>query len=265
MDFGEAFKLAASLSSEELRRVLGDPFADVVLRAAAALIMAKRRDLAVGEKVDWLLEGWESAALTLRKYVLEALGNCPTPKAIAWLMENIVPICNELIRSGSDQECCSVLGSLMRLSTPEAVRLVEGALQSASSETCREHAAFLLVLNGISTGETFLQEKLTRLQPVQVERSDPGLQEKVFIDLDYYLTASALAQINNKGGLLALKQLLDLPLSNPKVDSQNVRNMMHPILKMPETTNLEDWNIAMRKWINERLQLDEGGERDILN
>ncbi len=248
--------------------------------------MAKRRDLAVGEKVDWLLEGWESAALTLRKYVLEALGNCPTPKAIAWLMEKtsdpdlrlaalsglaavgdagIVPICNELIRSGSDQECCSVLGSLMRLSTPEAVRLVEGALQSASSETCREHAAFLLVLNGISTGETFLQEKLTRLQPVQVERSDPGLQEKVFIDLDYYLTASALAQINNKGGLLALKQLLDLPLSNPKVDSQNVRNMMHPILKMPETTNLEDWNIAMRKWINERLQLDEGGERDILN
>jgi hypothetical protein len=275
MHFGDAFTRLGNRSSEELRQVLADQFADVFLRAAAALIIAKRRDLAMDRKVCWLLESWDSAPLDVHKYILEALGHCPSPQGIALLKEKlsdadlrlaaldglatigdegILPVCEQLIRSGTECECRSALSALMTLKTPAALGLVEATLQSAPSESCRQWAAFLLALNGISTGEALLERKLSSLQPLRVESQESHSQEKVTVEHDYFLTANALAHINNENGLLALKHLLDILQSNQNVDRQHLMNMTLGIVKMPATTSFEDWKVAMQQWIDERLQ-----------
>jgi HEAT repeat protein len=280
VDFGEAFVHIGNLSVEELRGVLVDQSADVLMRAAAALAIGRRPGLSIEQRVRWLLESWDSAPFSLQKYILQGLGNCPLPRAIALLKqklsdpelrlaalkglatiadEGILPVCDELIRSGTECECRSALSALMTLKTPAAIGLVEAALRSAPSESCRQRAAFLLALNGLPTGEALLEWKLSSLQPLRVESQESESREEVAVDPDYFLTANALAQINNKNGLLALKQLLDILQGNQKVDRQYLMNMTLGIVKMPPTTSFEDWKDAMQRWIDERLQAQSVG------
>ena len=221
MHFAEAFSDAAKRSSEDLRNVLADQLADVVLRAAAALLLAKRRDLPLDRKVCWLLDGWASAPSPVRKYILKALGECPSSQGIVFLKEQlndpdlrlaaldglaavgdecILAVCRQLIRSGTECECRSALRSLMALGTNNSKALVGDALKSAPSESCRQRAALLLALNGIANGEALLETKLSGLQPLRVPSTETELEQRIAVDLDYLLTANALAHINNGNG-----------------------------------------------------------------
>lgn len=272
MHFGEAFALLAKLSPEERQQLLADSSADCILRSAAALLISGERGLSTDDKVSWLVDSLDSAPREVRKYILEALGRCPSSRSTAFLNkmlcdpdlrldainalaalgdEGIVPLCEEIIRTGTDGECRSALKALSALGTPRAVAILEAALRSAPIASCREWAAFLLVLSGITTGESLLEKQLSRLQPLRLQNRGPGLE----IEPDYLLITVALAQINNRAGLLALQHLLDTVQSDPKIDSQNFMNMTFGLLEMPATTAFVQWTLSMKQWIAQKLAL----------
>ena len=275
MQLGEAFTRLGSLSPEERREVLADQFANVILRGVAALLIADHRDLALDHKVCWLLKSWESAPLEVRKYILEALGHCASPQSIAFLKEklsdpdlrldainalatlsdqDILPVCEELVRAGTESECRSALKALSALGSYDSTAVVVAALQSSPFESCRQWAAYLLALNGLKTGESLLEERLSSLQPLRVESQESASQERLGIEPDYLLTAIALSWIKNKNGLIALEQLLDTLESNQNVDRQFLFNMTLGIVGMSATTSFEEWKVVMQQWIDERLR-----------
>jgi HEAT repeat protein len=173
MELPEAFTRLKGLSCEQLRQVLLDLTAEEMLRGVAALLLARRRDLPVGEKVRWLSESWDSATLEVKKYILDALGDCPSPEAIAFVKErlsdpdlqvssmaslaklgetSILPLCERFIRSGAEIQCVRAIGALSKLGTTDARSLIEVALRSGPTERARQFAATMLASNGISSG-----------------------------------------------------------------------------------------------------------------
>lgn len=273
MHFGDAFAFLGNLSAERQRAVFADQRSSPILRGAAALLIAGHRDLALDDKVNWLIDCWESAPLDVRRYILEALGQCASPRSIAFLREklsdrevlldainalanlkiqDILPVCQEFARSGTESECRSALKALATLGTPSSTAVLEAALHSSPSKSCRQWAAYLLALNGIRTGESVLEGQLASLEPLRVESQESVSQGNPSIDPDYLLVAIALSGISNRNGVLAMQRLLDILEKDHNITAQHAMNMTIGMLGMRAPTSCEKWKAALQEWIDER-------------
>jgi hypothetical protein len=155
-------------------------------------------------------------------------------------------MCEQLLHSEGESERQAALGVLETLRTPNAVALLESALQIAPSNDTRQTAALYLVLIGIGTGVPVLEKKLETLQPISPENGR--------VTPEYLLFATALAKMNNMCGLEALARLLEALEKHPSIDWLSPMNYLRPFTKQPPTPNFEDWKRAMEQWIREKRQ-----------
>lgn len=273
MQHSEAFNRLKDLPPDQLMKVLLDQTADEVLRSVAALRLASSRDLPAETRVQWLKEGWDASTLEIKKYILEALGNCLSSEAIPFVKArlsdpefqmtaltslaqlkdlSILPVCTHFIRSGTEGEFVTAIGALRQLGSPDAISLMELALQSGPTPRARRFAAQALALLGVPSGERLLESELFRLQSLMTESKNSDDDNRRAIIHEYARIVVCLTYITNKNALLALKAAINQPATDKRLLEQ-LKVLTVQMLGLDSMSALDEWKHSMERWIDARL------------
>jgi hypothetical protein len=164
----------------------------------------------------------------------------------------ILQRCEQIIRCGTEFESYHVITALRQRGTPDVVPLLEIALQSGCTPRVRRLAAQELAFLGVASGEKILESDLSRLQGLKVQFTESGAGSHSNSYFDFVDVALSLADINNRAGLLAIKEMIDTQASDgPGI--RHLRGLTLGILDLEPQTTFSDWRDALERWIEKKL------------